>query len=582
MKKKRRLLARLTVALLAVSLLAAGAGLLAAPALGEAHQHRVEFRPRLDTVSEPVLPDRDPAPLPDRGGGVPAFPASAAGKWLVPLLGLLVLGGVVAPLLYLIGREPLWQDFGQRLWQRLAALRLARGGPRAPGRGRFALGPDHRRGDQEPSWERPDQSPMNQADLEGYGTLSAKPISVEGWAAEPARAAGASAENQARTGFVGGLQTGAGVAAQGGPDRSRLSGGPGTQLQIGVGAVAQGAPDRSRLSGGPEIQPQTDARAAAQGGQGRPTLALSRLQQGARGAAQRLQGTTAAVGRHVRTAGQQLQAAGAVVQERAQGGLQAAGRWLGNQGAAARDWVSETWASAKQGVRHFAAGLTSEVATANTFGQSDRLITGPLGRSFPEDSAAYWWGRTAGGVVAAVQGGAEIIAGAGMVAGGVGGAAVGTAVTGGAGGVGGRGVAMKNELAGVISRMRPNWSKAEGLQRKELDKINQQIPHRLPADFVDFLSWSNGGEWLGDGPYFRAWSAQDLFVFNRDYEIWKWTPDLTGFAQDGGRAWVFDYRNRANSEPAVAVVDLGALDYDDVEFFATDLLAFLKCWVSAP
>jgi hypothetical protein len=67
---------------------------------------------------------------------------------------------------------------------------------------------------------------------------------------------------------------------------------------------------------------------------------------------------------------------------------------------------------------------------------------------------------------------------------------------------------------------------------------------KLPAEYVEFLKVSNGGEgFIGPNAYVMLWPVEELAERNRSYEVGDATPGLLIFGSNGGgEAYGFDIR----------------------------------------
>jgi hypothetical protein len=73
--------------------------------------------------------------------------------------------------------------------------------------------------------------------------------------------------------------------------------------------------------------------------------------------------------------------------------------------------------------------------------------------------------------------------------------------------------------------------------KEELRRLVEAVGIDLPAAYVEFLLQSNGAEGgrhdqVGDS--LRILPAGEVILFNEDYGIRKFLPDLIAFASDGG------------------------------------------------
>lgn len=79
----------------------------------------------------------------------------------------------------------------------------------------------------------------------------------------------------------------------------------------------------------------------------------------------------------------------------------------------------------------------------------------------------------------------------------------------------------------------------------------------LPADYVEFLKLTNGGEgFINKQAYVMLWGIEELASMNKSYEVEKYAPGLLIFGSDGGgEAYGFDTRD--SQWPVVQVPFVG-------------------------
>lgn len=79
----------------------------------------------------------------------------------------------------------------------------------------------------------------------------------------------------------------------------------------------------------------------------------------------------------------------------------------------------------------------------------------------------------------------------------------------------------------------------------------------LPADYVDFLRKSNGGEgFIGENAYLILWPVEQLLEMNSAYQTQEYAPGLLLIGSDGGgEAIAFD--TNSPEFPVVSVPFVG-------------------------
>ena len=67
-----------------------------------------------------------------------------------------------------------------------------------------------------------------------------------------------------------------------------------------------------------------------------------------------------------------------------------------------------------------------------------------------------------------------------------------------------------------------------------IDGLSTSLGMTLPESYIEFLGTHDGGEgFIGDN-YVVFWKAEELAVFNREYETAEYAPGIVLFASDGG------------------------------------------------
>lgn len=115
---------------------------------------------------------------------------------------------------------------------------------------------------------------------------------------------------------------------------------------------------------------------------------------------------------------------------------------------------------------------------------------------------------------------------------------------------------------------------------KPFDPRKWQIPAKpLPASFLDFLKWSNGGAFInGDQKFDPIFSTKTLRDYLVSYAVPQYMPEALPFAFDGGgNFYLFDMRSdSASGEHPVLFTATGNLGYDDAVLVADSFLETCK------
>ncbi len=74
----------------------------------------------------------------------------------------------------------------------------------------------------------------------------------------------------------------------------------------------------------------------------------------------------------------------------------------------------------------------------------------------------------------------------------------------------------------------------KGASQTEIAHINPAIQGFLPQDYLDFIRRCNGGEGFVSDEYLMLWRIEELYEFNREYEVRKYLADVVLFGSNGG------------------------------------------------
>lgn len=94
------------------------------------------------------------------------------------------------------------------------------------------------------------------------------------------------------------------------------------------------------------------------------------------------------------------------------------------------------------------------------------------------------------------------------------------------------------------------------LDESEINRCRQEIGRDLPADYLEFMQITNGGEGFVGGEYLMLWELKDLAPFNREYEAEKYLPDVMLFGSNGGGE-AYGFRTTVSGPEVVQVPFIG-------------------------
>ncbi|MDQ1835215.1 SMI1/KNR4 family protein [Massilia scottii] len=126
-------------------------------------------------------------------------------------------------------------------------------------------------------------------------------------------------------------------------------------------------------------------------------------------------------------------------------------------------------------------------------------------------------------------------------------------------------------MSDLVNLIRDKWHTKPPATSTEISEVEQAMAVKLPADYVELLSWSNGGEAKIGTAYISIWPVQDVPRRNLSASITKYMgARFIGIGTNGGdELYALDYTD--NKEPTFAIVPLGDLDPKSKFIIADDL-----------
>ncbi|MCF7787889.1 MAG: SMI1/KNR4 family protein [Prosthecobacter sp.] len=111
----------------------------------------------------------------------------------------------------------------------------------------------------------------------------------------------------------------------------------------------------------------------------------------------------------------------------------------------------------------------------------------------------------------------------------------------------------------VIDDPSADWLREAPASESAITSLVASSSWELPADYLDFLRLSNGGEGeLGIQPcWFCMWRAEEVIAFATDYQVADYAPGFFAFGTNGGSELLaFDCRS-SPPWPVVALPSIG-------------------------
>ncbi|WP_279607090.1 SMI1/KNR4 family protein [Burkholderia gladioli] len=136
------------------------------------------------------------------------------------------------------------------------------------------------------------------------------------------------------------------------------------------------------------------------------------------------------------------------------------------------------------------------------------------------------------------------------------------------------------DIAQCIAQISTIWQGQPGASEPSLDDIERHTRLALPADFREFMRWSDGGAAKFPRVYLSLWSSSKVIDLNRDYQINRYLGDrVIAIGSDGGPiCFLLDFRSSDN--PVFASVNFGDLDPAEIKQVAPTFTGAVELAVS--
>jgi hypothetical protein len=122
-----------------------------------------------------------------------------------------------------------------------------------------------------------------------------------------------------------------------------------------------------------------------------------------------------------------------------------------------------------------------------------------------------------------------------------------------------------------------SWVLNPGIPEKDFLTEVSSLDFALPRDFVQFFCENNGGEGFIGSNYLIIWKADELVVFNAEYEVDLYAPGIFLFGSNGGgEGYGFDTREKKMSIVRIPFIGMQISDAIPTAENLTDLFVQLR------
>jgi hypothetical protein len=121
------------------------------------------------------------------------------------------------------------------------------------------------------------------------------------------------------------------------------------------------------------------------------------------------------------------------------------------------------------------------------------------------------------------------------------------------------------------------WFPATPASPEQIAKLVEESGLTLPADYLDYLGQSNGGEgFLEVQPcYLRIWNVESVVKNNLDYRMPEFVPGFFAFGDAGGGEF-FAFDTRPSPPWPIVSIPFVPMDADSASPVASNFLELLE------
>jgi hypothetical protein len=130
----------------------------------------------------------------------------------------------------------------------------------------------------------------------------------------------------------------------------------------------------------------------------------------------------------------------------------------------------------------------------------------------------------------------------------------------------------------IDSLIEERWYLRPGASLEEAHRVETAMGATFPADYVDLITWSNGGDFRFGKRYFRLWPIEDVVPGNMQLDVQVYLPGMVAIGSDAGEIlYLFDYRVD-RTQPRLVEVEGDNMCSGEVVVHAASLTAAFYAW----
>ncbi|BDE71674.1 SMI1/KNR4 family protein [Delftia sp. WSY_4] len=128
---------------------------------------------------------------------------------------------------------------------------------------------------------------------------------------------------------------------------------------------------------------------------------------------------------------------------------------------------------------------------------------------------------------------------------------------------------MNDIIESIKNRVLNQYDRDPPLEERNINDISKIL--NLPANYVEWMRWANGGEGQFGSLYLSFWPIDELEILNNDFLVKKYLGDkaLCFATNGGGVGYIFKH---LPNDSSVWAVPLGDLDWASAKKIGDDFL----------
>jgi hypothetical protein len=130
----------------------------------------------------------------------------------------------------------------------------------------------------------------------------------------------------------------------------------------------------------------------------------------------------------------------------------------------------------------------------------------------------------------------------------------------------------------IDSLIEERWYLRPGASLEEVRRAETAMGASFPADYVELITWSNGGDFRLGERYLRLWPIEDVVPGNTQLDVHVYLPGMVAIGSDAGELlYLFDY-SVDRTQPRLVEVEGDNMCSGEIVVHAASLTAAFCRW----